>query len=884
MQRLRPISRLTGLFILVGLLAGAEPRREAAWALRPVASPAVPAKPCATPIDAFLLDRLHATGLTFAAPADRAALARRATFDLHGLPPTPEAVAEFVRDEAPDAHARLIDRLLANPRYGERWARHWLDLARFAESQGFERDKIRDHAWPYRDYVIRSFNGDKPYDQFVREQIAGDALPGATRDGALGTAFLVAGPYDEAGTSSVSQLLRLRIREEELEDMVGAVAQTFLGMTVNCARCHDHKFDPIPQRDYYRMKAVFDGVRHGDRVLETPEEKRARDWALAHIDAEIARLDKECVVIEADGRKRLMSKAPRAAANAPSPMSRWSFDGDARDAAGELHGTLRGPAKIERGRLILNGQSALVETSALRRPLVEKTLEAWVALPNLDQRAGGVMSVQLKNNGAFDAIVFAERVPRRWMAGSEGFVRTRDLKGPDEAKVNELVHLAIAYGRDHRIAVYRNGKPYDTPYRPGESPLRTFSEGTSQIVFGQRHTSAGNGFLTGEIEEARLYDRALSPSEIEASFQAGFDTVTLSQTLTALTHEERQRRETLLSEIARLRRERERVVPAFMAYVGISKQPEPTHVLLRGDVEKKDELVSAGGLSSVATPSADLGVKPDAPEAERRWRFANWVTDARNPLTARVMVNRLWQHHFGRGLVETPNDFGANGSKPTHPELLDWLAREFIDSGWSVKHMHRLIMLSSAYRQSSRFDEKAAGIDAEATLLWRFPPRRLEAEAVRDAMLTVSGRLNSTMGGPGFQPFKVTVFNSTFYDLIDEDRPEFNRRTIYRIGVNSAKDPLLESFDCPEPSVKTPRRGATTTPVQALGLMNNPFVQRQARAMAKNAGGVERAYLLAFNRAPTAIESRRAGEHVREYGLANLCWALLNSSEFLYVR
>src|SRR5262245_6926751 len=252
------------------------------------------------------------------------------------------------------------------------------------------------------------------------------------------------------------------------------------------------------------------------------------------------------------------------------------------------------------------------------------------------------------------------------------------------------------------------------------------------------------------------------------------------------------------------------------------------------------------------------------------------------------MVNRLWQHHFSRGIVETPNDFGASGGRPSHPELLDWLAAEFRARGWSIKQMHRVIMLSAAYRQSSRFDSRAAAVDADNRLLWHFAPRRLEAQEVRDATLAVSGRLNPAMGGPGFQPFKITVFNSTFYDLIDDDRPEFNRRAIYRIAVNSAKDPLLESFDCPEPSVKSPRRSVTTTPIQALGLMNNPFVLRQARDMAKRIESdrdpVTRAYLLAFGRAPTGPESERAARLVRDHGLANLCWVLLNASEFLYVR
>ena len=291
--------------------------------------------------------------------------------------------------------------------------------------------------------------------------------------------------------------------------------------------------------------------------------------------------------------------------------------------------------------------------------------------------------------------------------------------------------------------------------------------------------------------------------------------------------------------------------------------------------------------------SPDFGLAADAPEAQRRLKFADWLADPRNPLPARVMVNRVWHLHFGQGLVTTPNDFGVSGARPTHPELLDWLAAKFIESGWSVKALHRLIVTSATYRQSSALNEKAAATDADNQLLWRFTPRRLEAEAVRDAMLAVSGQLNPAVGGPSFRPFTITEFNAAFYHLVDRPEPEFNRRTVYRANVNSGKDPMLEAFDCPDPSVKTPRRGVTTTPLQALELMNNSFVQRQARHLAERAlacaGGepgtaIHTAYRLALGRAPTAGETARALAAANERGLASVCWALLNSTEFMYVR
>jgi hypothetical protein len=553
-----------------------------------------------SPIDAFTLAALEKQHLRPAPPADRVTFIRRATLDLHGLPPTPAEIDAFVNDPSPDTYEKLVERLLASPRYGERWGRHWLDVVRFGESQGFERDKPRDHAWRYRDYVIAAFNADKPYDRFLKEQMAGDVFTPATPEGVIATGFLVCGPWDEVGATQQGAVMRRRAREEELEDMISAVGQTFLGLTLNCARCHDHKFDPIPSRDYYRVKAALEGVRPGDRPI-----------------------------------------------------------------------------------------------------------------------------------------------------------------------------------------------------------------------------------------------------------------------------------------------------PGGATYAAAPVKPEATFVLRRGDVEKPGEQVSAGALSAVKSPPPDFGLSADAPEGERRRKLAEWIASPDNPLTARVMVNRLWQYHFGRGIVPSPSDFGFNGERPSHPELLDWLADEFVRSGWSVKHVQRLILLSATYRQSARPNPTASAVDADNRLLWRFPSRRLEAEAVRDAMLSVSGQLNPRMGGPSFRPFNVTVFNSTFYNLTDEATPETRRRTVYRMCINSAKDPLLETLDCPDPSVKAPRRAVTTTPLQALGLMNGSLVRRQAKGfaerVAKEAGDdpaarVVLAYRLAFGRTPTDAEKERAVGHACENGIESLCWVLLNASEFLYLR
>lgn len=850
-------------------------------------------------IDDFILAKLKENGSSLSPPADKTTLLRRATFDLLGLPPTPQELDNFLADSSTNAFEKVVNRLLASPHYGERWARHWLDLARFAESDGFEFDKMREQAWHYRDYLVRSFNEDKPYAQFIREQIAGDALEPVTRDAIIATGFLTAGPYDEAGNTSASTLLKARIREEEMEDMIAGVSQTFLAMTVNCARCHDHKFDPIPQRDYYRIKAALDGVRHGNRSLMTAAEAKAREEKLNELNAKIQGAEKQSAVIEQKVSARILRERTNAAAGTDSitnvlqPLACWSFEGNARDSVGKLHGSLMGGAKISNGRLVLDGKEAFLRTEPLTRDIREKTLEAWVVFSNRAQRGGGVISLENKSSGTFDGIVFGERVPKKWMAGSSYFQRSRDLNAPDEeAGPTELVHIAIVYRADNTITVYRNGQAYGEAYTPkGEqADLQTYASGNARVLLGLRHTGAGNGFFAGEIEEARFYDRALSPAEMADSARSmNSKLITREQLVSAMTSEERNQHQAFTAEAEKWRKARREIPPVPEVYAAVSRQPEPTFVLARGDVEKKRAEVTAGGLSALA--QADFELSSATTESQRRLKLSDWIASPSNPLTWRVIVNRVWHHHFGRGLVGTPNDFGVNGERPSHPELLDALATEFLAQGGSLKKLHRTIMLSATYQQSS--SGALPEHDAENRLLSHFPLRRLEAESVRDAMLSVSGQLNPQMGGPGFRPFKVTVSGSHFYELTDPIGLEFNRRTIYRMNIQSGKDPLLDSLDCPDPSTKTPVRNTTTTPIQSLGLMNNAFVQRQCRYFAerleKEAGAnrdaqLKLAYRFAFGRAPRSDELKSAVELAQAHGLESVCWVLLNASEFLYVR
>ena len=866
-------------------------RRKAWWSLQPITRPAVPAGG-PHPIDAFIQAGLAAQGLTPSPSADRATLLRRLSFDLVGLPPTPEEIDAFVADTSPDAYEKVVDRLLASPRYGERWGRHWLDVVRYTESQGFEYDRPRNNAWHYRDYCISSFNDDLPYDVFMRQQLAGDVLEPVTRDGIVATSMLVCGAWDQAGNSQKNATQRAITREEEMEDLVSVVGQSFLGLTLNCARCHTHKFDPISQQEYFQIKAVFDGVKHGERPIATPDEARAHETRIKELSATLAAAQATMARIEAAGTLLARNQIATAAARPtqPTPLVEFSF---AAATAVATAGRLEGDAEIVDGRLVLPVRSqSYFQSGPLPVDVGEKTLEACVRLANLQQRGGAVISIE-SDDRDFDAIVFGEREPGKWVAGSMFFRRTRDLDAAAEtAAATEDVHVAAVYRADGSVTMFRNGQPYGKPYTPN-SPLRTYKAGATRVLLGLRHHGAGKGFLAGEIRRAALHDRALSAEEIAALAQADGVVVPREAMLAALTPAQRAELDAAAAQAAAIRKEIRAVPPLAVSYAGVRKQPEPTRLLARGDVTQPGDPVTARGLAAIETLPADFGLTPESPEAARRIAFASWVSDPRNPLPARVMANRVWQLHFGQGLVPTPNDFGATGSRPTHPELLDWLASEFIAGGWSVKALHRLIVSSATYRQSAASRPDCVAKDADNTLLWRYAPRRLEAEPLRDAMLAVSGQLNLAIGGPSFRPFTTSKHGATFYHLVDKPDPEFNRRTVYRMNINSGKEPLLHAFDCPDPSVKTPRRGVTITPLQALSLMNNSFVQRQATGLAARAAAaapddpaaaVITAYRLTLGRRPTPEELSRATAAARDRGLPAVCWVLLNSTEFVYVR
>jgi len=717
------------MFVLAaGPLSAAEPKP---WAFRPPARSAIPAikdrNRIRNPIDTFLLAQLEAAGLTFSPEADRRTLIRRLFFDLTGLPPTPEQIEAFVSDPSADAYEKLVDRLLASPQHGERWATFWLDLARYAESDGFKADDPRPAAWRYRDYVIRALNEDRPYDRFLREQIAGDELYPDDPEALIATGFNRHYP-DEYNAVNLEQR-----RQEILNDMTDTTAQVVLGLTAGCARCHDHKFDPIPQADYYRLQAFFAAYQPADIPAGRPEE---RDRYRAELRA-------------------------------------WE-----------------------------------AKTADLRRKM--KALEEPYRQRFLDSRK--------------------RRFPKDYQ---DMFDRPAEKRTPLEQQIALMVGKQVSAGGDE---VVKSMKP-----------------------------------------------------------------------------EVRQQWQELQKQMAQVAPDRPPAPPTALALTDVGPVAPPTHLLKRGDWRHPGPEVAPGFLSALDDRSAQVPVpKADATTTGRRTVLARWLTSPDNPLTARVMVNRLWQGHFGRGLVGTPGDFGAQGEPPTHPELLDWLATEFVARGWSLKAMHRLMVTSAAYRQASIAGPQAA--DPDNRLLGRQNRRRLEGEALRDAMLSVSGLLNSKAGGPSVYPELPAELSGTPNWRASADAAARNRRSIYVFAKRNQRYPLFSTFDAPDANETCSRRYATTTAPQALMLLNGKVTLNLARAFANRvmteAGSdpakvIDRAHRLALGRQANADESRTMRAFLdRETGLlrgkcpppapghvdpafaaavADLCHALLNVNEFLYV-
>ncbi|MDX1982432.1 MAG: DUF1553 domain-containing protein [Bryobacteraceae bacterium] len=814
-----------------GAIAAVERKRAGKdwWSLQPLG----PVEAGAT-IDQYLRRALSAKGLKMSVEADRRTLIRRATFDLLGLPPSPMEVAAFAADTRPDAYERLIDRLLMSPAYGERWGRHWMDVIRFGESHGYEQNHLRPNAWPFRDYIIRSFNRDKPFDRVLQEHLAGDVLADGDPWVSVGTGFLVAGPHDTVGNQN--EMARRQQRADDLDDMINATASAFLGLTVNCAKCHDHKFDPIAQTDYYRMQAVFAGVIHGEREVATEQERRAYEQQAGPVERDLAAVGKELNAIREEAAGAV--KAQREAI-----LARYRPAPDAQLTEEAF------PA--QKARLV----RLAIDATSTGGPAALEEIEVWSGQTNVALASAGAKvrasSVRRADDDAeaySDQHLIDGRFDRRWFP-ADGKPVTITVELPAEVAVQR-----VSWSRDRAGGFQgRFGGPIPNVYR-----VEVSGDGT---VWKQVASSKGR-LPVAEAQRERLLLMAVLPGEKARQFEAA-----------------EAREKSLQKQLAAIEKP-----PA--GYVGRFEQPkEPAYLLKRGSVMDRGEPVPAGSLSALPGFELDL----NAPESERRLALARWITDARNPLTPRVLANRVWHYHFGRGIVGTPSDFGFNGERPTHPELLDYLASRLIAYGWRLKPLHKEIMMSAAYRQSGSYDESSAKVDSEARLLWRFPPRRLEAEAIRDSILTVSGKLNRTMGGPGFRLFRYTVDNVATYYPLEEFGEDTWRRAVYQQAARSVRSEMLGQYDCPDSSLPEPKRVVTTSPLQALALLNNSFLIGQAKHFAGRLlrespdDPVGLAFQLAYGREPEAGERAAAKTLIAKHGLAAFCRALLNSNEFVYV-
>jgi len=824
------------------------------WSLQPLSvgrlseSSGHPSGSPATTIDDFILAKLAEQGLTLNPPAGRRTLIRRVTYDLTGLPPLPEEVEAFVNDSDPRAYELLVERLLNSPRYGERWGRHWLDVVRFGESRGFERNEIINDIWPFRDYVIRSLNEDKPIGQLIREHLAGDVFGKDDPDVEVGSAFLVAGPYDDVGNQDPVQAAQ--IRANTIDEIIRATGEAFLGLTIGCARCHDHKFDPILQRDYYSLYATFAGIRHGSRVVATSQEKATHAAMETPLTQRLDELTKQ-----RDALTRSVMK--RAQERVSEHRKRWKRKPTRHQGTEETFS----PVEARFVRLVSEGQDA--DPQNVDSFSVDE-FDVWsaeekprnVALAVCGAKASGPSRVIEDFPGAYG--------PQLAIDGKTGarFLATGG-------------HLTIELAKPTRInrVFFSNARGQIQPQQQKFAFVADYRIEVSDD--GQNWIEVANGRDRMPVNSAHR-DKRLRELEI--------------------TQAERARSNQLNWQIAAVERTRKAVPPLRTVWVGERSADDakgPFHVFLGGSPQRKGDPVVPASLSALAGVTPGYRFAEETAEVQRRQALADWIVHPDNPLTPRVLSNRIWQYHFGTGLVDTPSDFGYMGGRPTHPELLDWLAQQLLQGGWRLKVLHKQIMMSRTYRQSSDYRESAAKLDGDSRLLWRFPPRRLSAEEIRDTMLSVSGKLDTQLGGPGFRLYRYLQDNVATYVPLDEHGPETYRRAVYHQNARAARTDLMTEFDQPDCAFSTPRRAETTTPLQALTALNHDFTLDMARALAerleKNAGDnpmaqVRTAFALCYGRHPHAGEVTECVELIRQVSLAAFCRVMLNTSELIYVE
>jgi hypothetical protein len=866
---------------------------EGHWAYRALVRPAVPKVDVETanPIDAFVRAKLKETGLRPSPEADRRVLIRRVTFDLIGLPPTPEEVEAFIRDASPDAYEKVVDRLLASPRYGERWARHWMDVVHYADTHGNDEDKARPNAWPYRDYLIRSFNADKAYGRFIEEQIAGDTLYPDDPDGVVATGFVAAGPWDESSQMGIQDgtVDKQVARYLDRDDMLATAMSTFVSSTVHCARCHNHKFDPIPQADYYALQAVFAGVDRVDRPFDADPkvyaERRRLTKAKADLDvgryplAALLGAEAQAKVAAWEGRRAAFESSWRVIETVEAISVHGATLAKQPDGS-----VLSSGARPDKDTYVISGRTGLPRITAVR---LEVLTDPSLPHGGPGRADNGNMHLSEFSAVLVDADGNGHPLPLKRATADfdqDGFAIAGAIDGKSET----------SWGTHPQ-----EGKPHAAWFELG-TPLEL--RAGQKLVFVLEQLQ-GSGHLVGR---PRLSVTEAEPPSSRAKLSAAVDGA-LATPATRRTDAERAElarfvlRAEVQAELAKLPPPRS--VYAIASDFGPqgnfkpAKKPRPVDVLRRGDVRQPIEPAAPGALSCVAGLESRFKLADSQDEAARRAALAKWLSARHNVLTWRSIVNRVWHYHFGRGIVETPNDFGRMGAAPTHPELLDWLAVIFRDDmGGSLKRLHRLIATSATYRQASAHDPACATIDGDNKYLWRMNRTRLDAESVRDAVLAMSGRLDLTMGGPSLRQFVeskgVHVTANADYDAFDLDSPAARRRSVYCFIFRTVPDPLMQTLDCPDASQFAPRRETSVTALQALAMLNDRMIIRQsehiAERVSKECGNlgdrVRRLYLLVLDRPATDGEVQAVSVYAGKHGLDNAVRVLLNSNEFMFVE
>lgn len=983
------------------------------WSFQPVQRPQVPhipSHPQATPIDAFILQKLQLAGLTMSPPADKATLLRRATLILNGLLPTPEERAAFLQNETDSAWSEVIEHLLRRQGYGERWAQHWLDVMRYADTHGFEVNTPRETAWPYRDYVIRAFNDDLPYDEFLRDQLVGDL-----RGEDAATGFLVCAPVLLPGQIGKDEESIRLARQDALNEMITGTGNAILGLSIGCARCHDHKFDPLSQRDYYNFQAFFSGVQYGERPLNSRESRSRSDQAKA-LEPRIAELQQAIdrhqltaqpgsvfVIDETDPELTEVLLPPNGPGNNPQGTAPGYRD---------FPGSSSQIANISAGQYTWWNNTPGKDVLAYR-PQRSGTFSLWVSwgahgsgvhtrdariihdrdgsilttddqteICQLDQYyPSGISTGQtpqvplwsgLLQSGAIDLTPQSALLVRGGETGTgitaDAIVLQKLAAGtapPDmphlRAPVSPLLNTDRITPTNARFLRFTISETVDNNrHQPCLDELEVFGSdsrnGNLARLDGVRVTSSGNYSETG-IHQLRHVNDGLygnSHSWISSEFGGGWVQLEWPQEVeierirwsrdrdgqfpdrlatrysisisvdgnnwrVVADHSDRAAYGTPWNEAAAVRRgvqsdqqlqdvarqtdelqklqqQRQEMLQPQMVYSGVFQIPEQTFLLRRGDPEQPQSETTAvvpAIFRDVAAASA-LRTPPQQQLTEdqrRRWQLAEWLTSPEHPLTARVMVNRIWQHHFGSGLVASPNDFGINGDSPSHPELLDWLAAEFVSHNWSIRHIQKLIMNSAVWQQQATEIPAALAIDSQNRLLWRFGSRRMEAEAIRDCMLQLTGTLNRSMGGSGFS-FFTTRGGLNGFPPVEEFAADGRRRMIYSHRVRMESVPVFGAFDCPDAGQSEPMRGRSTTAIQALNLLNSGFVVQMADEMAaavssahspESVSQVDQVWLMALGRLPTQEEQTLAEQVAAENGLSAVCRAVMNSHEFLQI-